>query len=159
GTALWHAGDPVVSFDAVVGHAPTATARWYGQDITATSPLTYFGVVSPVFSAWLVGEIQLPAGPSQIRLTASDVAFVEIAEPPTEQFTRIAVSQTGAAATGAYNATAAGWHPIRIGWASASPARQLSLSVASGTGTVLALRRDQLRGRAEGPRGLMRYVF
>lgn len=156
GTALWHASDASFSFDAIAGHPPTATGRWSGQDITMISPTTYFGVTGATFSAWLVGEIQLPAGATQIRIDASDVGFVEIAEPHSDQFTQVVVAK-GAPAMAMYSAATAGWHPIRIGWSSAGPIHQLT--VQAGLPMASALGRDQLRGRAEGPRGLMRSLF
>ncbi len=164
-TVLWHTGDMMWSFASTAGVTPTASARWNGQDIDsgvgpgADSPTTYFGVShTNSFSAWVYGEVNLPAGASQFRLSAGDIAFLEIAEPHSDQFQQIIVAKGGAQTAG-YTAMAAGWHPIRIGWSNSSQAFSLSLEYALGSGPLGPLPRTTMRGRAEGPRGLMQYVF
>src|SRR5262249_61616050 len=108
---------------------------------------------------WWVGKASLPIGTHNFRITAAGVAFIDIAQPHHDDFTRIVVATNGIAGTGGYTATSADWHPIRIGWASTSgPTLQVSVAL-SGATTYANLTRSRMRGRAEGTRGLMQHIF
>ena len=162
GAALWHQSDPdPVSFSPAQGVTPNGAARWFAQDIDFLySQTRYFGVTQQTFSAWVVGEIYLQQGNGHgFQLTGGDVAFLQIAVPGTDSY------QTFPAARGntqylTFNAPVTGWYPIRIGWANSSTGYALHLLHASpGQLSYRHLGPTEIRGRADGPRGLLQQVF
>jgi subtilisin-like proprotein convertase family protein len=141
---------------------PTTTANvsgiglWDGVDIPDGGEVGHFGVGGIAFSVWLEGEVFLAAGANQVKLDANGVAFVEIAPPHTHAYQRVAISRLSGSQTGTFNADAAGYYPIRIGW---SKAVNYGLSLQIGVGSPRALKRSDLRTRGDQVRGILRTVF
>ncbi len=158
--ALWQQGSNNLSFDATASVTPTGMATWNTTAIAGGTDLSTLGITHQTFSAWLVGEIYLQQGDNQLALAGADVAFLDLAPPHSATFSRVVTSNGGNTATAHFNATATGWYPIHIGWANSTFNFSLSLQHAPpGSGTFTTFKRSELRGRAEGPRGLMQNVF
>ncbi|HUJ62659.1 MAG TPA: PA14 domain-containing protein [Kofleriaceae bacterium] len=157
GTALWHDTDPTFSFDRTATVTPSGGAAWNGQDINITNGLGYVGIGDQTFSAWLVGEVYLgQTGTHQLKIAAADVGFLEIAPPHSTAWTQVVSTGGGQSPALQVDVTAPGWYQLRAGWANSTFNFSLSIThAAPGSGSFERLSRSQMRGRAEGPRGLM----
>src|SRR5262245_59703014 len=67
------------------------TGGWDAADFVPGPPPAQFGITGNDFTIWLEGEMFLAAGTSQLRLSADDIAFLELAPPHTIAFERVAV--------------------------------------------------------------------
>ena len=158
GNALWNETQTTVAFDPALAATPTGCGKWSGADIDASlvsNPTQYYGVSNLTnFSAWVLGEVYLTQGMHPFKLSAGDVAFLEIANPHAADWTQIAHSTSAGTVTATFMAKADGWYPIRIGWANSSNGYSLHFT---DNGNHFA--RNQMRGRAEAPRGLLQTAF
>ncbi|HEY1554553.1 MAG TPA: proprotein convertase P-domain-containing protein [Kofleriaceae bacterium] len=156
-SALWSHADPSLDWSQTTTTTPSGAGLWRGTSLAAGTTLSYYGVNpagATTFTLWLEGEVDLPAGTVQVDLTADDAAFVDLAEVGATTYTRFGQATQGGQSTVTMTLASSGWHPIRIGWSSASATGAFTLLV---NGAPLV--RNQMRADGAGIAGTLRDVF
>jgi hypothetical protein len=159
-TALWHTSDASYAFDATATATPAGAAPWFGPAIVSSS-LTALGITNTSnFSAWVLGEIYLQPGNHVLRLEGADIAFLEVAPPHTAAWSQIAVAKSaGSTSSAVFSVAVASWYQFRIGWSNSSPSYSLDLQHSNNGSTFGHFARNEMRARADGPRGLLQTVY
>ncbi len=159
-TALWHTSDASYSFDATATATPSGAAPWFGAALANGTSLQAIGISHySNFSAWVLGEIYLQPGVHALRLEGADVAFLEVAPPHTSAWSQLAVAKSAGTAIGTVTVAVASWYQIRIGWSNSSFSYSLDLQDSVNAGAFGHFARNQMRARADGPRGLLQTVY
>jgi hypothetical protein len=160
GTQIWHAGDPAPTVDthaAASGHA-----LWSGAQMSsvANTDLSTAGVTGSMFSAWVVGELYLPAGAHTFSLTGGAIAFMEIAPAHSSTFTKLLTATGGATVTAPFTAPSDGWYQVRAGLTAAGSPWVFDLEdTPPSSAAPLHFGRNNMRAREEEGRGLMQAVY
>jgi hypothetical protein len=113
--------------------------------------------------SWTVyaeGEIFLESGAWTFTLEADDHGFVEIAEPSTGAFARVANSDYPTIGSGTFNAPTAGWYPLR--WTNADTGGNAGTWLTfrgGGMAAATPIPRERLRVRVDGIVGMAQTGF
>jgi len=166
--AAYHRGGVIARGAATCPFATPAAIDWALIDAVAADGIAFVDGTTADVNAlppgvriapdtawmyWIEGEVQLPAGASDIALAADDWGAVEIALPHTRAFTRLITTDFTAPKTVAFLAPAADWYPVRAMICQTNGGGS-SLDLKQGpTGAAAAIPRDRLRARAEQLRG------
>ncbi|MCB9571596.1 MAG: proprotein convertase P-domain-containing protein [Kofleriaceae bacterium] len=102
--------------------ATVATATPAGTALTSLAPVKWnldrprgIGVTSgDTFTYWAEGELRLEAGSNRFTLAADDAAFVELAAPGSDAFTRVVAATYTTPGAATYDAPTDGWYRIRL---------------------------------------------
>lgn len=159
GTKLWNHGDTAWSkLAALSGVTAAGGGMWRGESFTTGDKLDYLGVSNDTtMTLWFEGEVWLDTGSAEMfGLTADDVAFIDLAKPGTQAYTRI-IENT--AATAPVETPVSGWYPIRIGYANGDGAYGFGFTHSEAGGIPAAWPRDRLRARGSDLGGTLRTVF
>ncbi len=123
----------------------------YGTDRPRGIGLT----TSETWTVWYDGEVWLDPGEHTWSLTVDDAAFLELAAPGTAEFTRVVGATAAATMLASYQASVAGWHPIRVGFTEVQVDADLAVLLEPPGGNLpVAIPRDRLRVRADALTGL-----
>lgn len=151
--SLWQAGD--TGWSKLDGRSPGGAGLWTGEHLVNGIRTDYLGAAGTVMTLWLEGEVWLTASQNQtLTVAGNDVGFVEIAQPGTRTYTKIAEDSTVP-----YPTTTAAWYPIRIGFSNNDGSFDFSFTHSDDGVTQLPWTRDRLRARTSELTGTLRTVF
>lgn len=154
GSAARHLVGEAIDWAAI--EAATASGVSFGPPDLALGA----GALIPVgltgtadYTYWFEGEIELPAGITQLELRADDVGELQIAPPNTRAFASVTTATYQAAGTAMFDAGAGGWFPFRAAMVQRGGDRELRILAAIGGGSPVAIPRARLRSRVDGMQG------
>ena len=102
------------------------------------------------YTYWAWGEIWLDEGAHTWSLVGDDLAFLDLAPPRSETYTRVVVADFDDPGVGAYNVTTAGWHGIRVAMTEGVGESELTLLLqAPGETAPGPIAPDRLRTRVD----------
>lgn len=135
---------------------PTGAGFWNGQSLVSSDDLRYAGITGTgPKTLWFEGEIFLTANETRmVRVEANDVAYMDIAQPGTDQFVEFLESSNVAP----FTATTTGWHPVRVGYADGDNSGDFRFQLDVG-GTLSTIPRNRMRAPAKQLSGMLRTVF
>lgn len=140
--------------------AMTATAS---RSVTRTADVNW-GTATPIglglangenWTQWWRGEVYLDAGDTRFYLLADDHAFLDVAPPNTQDFTRVVAATWPSEINNSYTATEAGWHPIRVALCDQTLDALLRVRYGPGGGGAQDLPPERLRFRADTVQGFL----
>lgn len=143
---------PILEASAADGYATTILhGRDYGFDGPRGLSLTSFDT----YTYWMWGEVWLDAGDHTWSLTADDLGFLDLAPPGGSTYQRVVTGDLDTTGIGAYNATEAGWHGLRLALTEGIADSELALRLqAPGEPAPAAIAPERLRTRVDGLPGL-----
>jgi hypothetical protein len=152
GVKLWSNADADWSKLATV--TPLATGLWQGDDLAVDRDLVWVGITNTAMtSVWMEGEIWFNAGENW-RITGNDTAFMYVSLDG-KTFEKVVHNSMAIV-----QVPAAGWYPVRIGWADGDDSGDLTLQVdPTGGGSFGGVGRSRLRAVTSGLRGTARNVY
>ena len=110
------------------------------------------------FTLAFEGEIHLSLGAWNFHFLADDHGFVELAPPGTANYARV-LSSDGSEASGVFEATTAGWYPIRIAHSEDTGNARMRLEATPPASSRGPIPRHQLRARVDHVAGLHMTAF
>ena len=151
GTKLWSGTDADWSKTTTV--TPTTYGLWNGRDIDVNAQeLAFVGITNTAMtSVWFEGELFITPGET-FKITGNDTAFVYVAFE-SGNYQKL-LHNTAAV----FSPPAAGWYPVRIGWADGDNSGDLDFEVNPGGGFA-NLDRSRFRATTSALRGMYRSVF
>jgi hypothetical protein len=148
------------AWNLIASKIPTGAGLWGGERmVNPPQPqlvrLDYLGVFNDTtMTIWLEGEVFLPAGANQLRVSGDDIGFLDLAVPGSANYTRRA--ENGAASI---TAATAAWYPVRVGFANGDVPFDFQFRHTDPGGSETAWTRDRLRARTSELDGVLRTVF
>jgi len=118
GASLWTNDEPPDLAWQQTNNMLAKASVWTGAD-PMLGDLLIEGLIDGQhpFSVWMEGQISIPDGMEQLRLTATDYAFVDIETVPfTGQFQHAVTCRNGNAQSKSISVPLPGWLRVRIGW-------------------------------------------
>lgn len=151
GTKLWTNTDADWSKTTTV--TPTTYGLWSGRDIDiAPDQLAFVGITDVAMtSVWFEGELFITPGET-FKIAGNDTAFVYVA------YDGVTFQKLLHNTSAVFSPPAAGWYPVRIGWADGDASGDIDFEVNPGGGFA-NLDRARFRATTSALRGMYRSVF
>lgn len=132
-----------------------ATSVLYGRDYGLDGPRGLSLTSFDTYTYWMWGEVWLDAGNHTWSLTADDRAFLDLAPPGSNTYTRVAIGDFNSTGIGPYNVTTAGWHGFRLAMTEGFVGSGLALLLqVPGDPAALPVPAERLRTRTDAIPGL-----
>jgi hypothetical protein len=155
GVKLWSNAD--TDWSKTAAQNPTTYGLWQGNPLDVSKlDLGFVGIANTqMVSVWFEGELWIDAGSEKLRIRGDDTAFAYVALDG-KSFTTLIPN--GMAAT-TIAVQAAGWYPVRIGWADGDNNGDVQLEKETSPGQFADLDYSRFRVATSGFRGMHRTVY
>jgi len=153
---------PTATWTQIDGFAPTGktSIMWHSQASWGADTPPSVGLTDgDTWSQWFEGEIWLEVGSWTFSLLVDDHGFVEIAEPGSTVYARVASTNWNVEGSGVYNAASTGWHPFRYAIAEQGGSAETTLRFSGPGVAVQPIPRHRFRARADQLSGLLQVGF